>query len=761
MKRITFTCVVALALLGLFVSASYYSALEQYMHSMYNAALINARRAYATDLTFRHWNSRLGGVYAEITANLSPNPYLTVPDRDVQTTTGKTLTLINPAYMTRMAHEIMGETGELRGHITSLNPLRPENAPEEWERALLEGFAKDPSERHYLYTENGATMLRYMRPMMTEAYCLKCHAHQGYQVGDVRGGISITVPMAGYLEDLAAFRRAQLLRSVISFAIGAACIGLILVFVRRYEALRNRSERALRQSEARFRKLFSDAPLAMLLVNLSGTVLEVNDTAQALFRTPDDDITGSDFRQLIPVPGIDAYFAELIAERRLARECACAVQELADVQRLRLLGFAIHDGLFVVFVDDLTEMVRQHERLMAAKSEAERASKVKTEFLAVMSHEIRTPLNGVIGMLQLARTLQRSDEMDEYLSIALDSSRNLLRILSDVLDISKVESGMMQLRNAPFDFSEVIRPVMALFTEELNRKGLGFNVDIASTLSGRFVGDSGRLRQILYNLIGNAVKYSEKGAVDVALYPLPFSPVPGKRSVHIEVCDSGIGIADNKMAVIFEPFTQAEDGFSRRQGGVGLGLSIVRRLVQLMGGSLAIVSTPGEGTEVHITLQLEAVQGMKRMEETAPAPEPSRVVSLRVLVVEDDPVNRKTLLFMLNKMGHQGTGAINGREAVEMVTEGDYDVVLMDVQMPEMNGLDATRSIRALADPGKRSLPIIAITAYAMSGDREEFLAAGMDDYISKPIEMNAVRECLSRYGGNASTSAEQNHPHA
>ncbi len=745
MRKVLTACFTALLFLALFSYNTYERTVTAHTDSLYNAALIDARRAYLTDLTFRHWNSRMGGIYAEISPQLAPNPYLAVPDRDITTTEGKHLTLINPAYMTRMVQELMAKNNELKGHITSLTPLSPGNAPTEWERAFLESFNSDPTERHSIVFENGAGYLRYMKPMITEPYCLKCHGHQGYKVGDIRGGISITVPLKGYYVDLERFKNAEILRSLAIFAVGALSLLSIFYFMRRHEHLRNHTEQALRKSEARFRTLFANAPLGILLIDSSARILECNAAGRALFQRDWDSMVAAHLHEVLSFPDISPRLEHLFRHNKLALETSCSLPSAPDVAYIRLLGFLIHQGLFVIIIEDQTAHRQDQENLMIAKADAEQASKVKTEFLAVMSHEIRTPLNGVIGMLQLAKLHPLGKELGEYVDIALDSSHNLLRILSDVLDISKIESGKMEFQESPFSFQDIIKPVSALFTDELRKKNLHYTVLIDDSVPETLRGDSGRLRQILYNLIGNAVKYSERGSIQVAVSLLPFSPDPSKRCVHISITDTGIGIPDDKLYMIFEPFTQSENALTRRHGGVGLGLSIVKRLVTLMGGTLSIASDLEHGTEVHLTLLLapasEPAGAANRLADDAPR----KTRSLRLLVVEDEEINRKALLFMLDKLGHVATGTSNGQAALTHLAAEHFDMVLMDIQMPLMNGLEATALIRALPQEDKRRIPIIAITAYAMSGDRERFLKAGMDDYLSKPIDMEALQQCLDR----------------
>jgi PAS domain S-box-containing protein len=513
---------------------------------------------------------------------------------------------------------------------------------------------------------------------------------------------------------------------------------------------------ALRESEARFRSLFDgveaiavqgyDGELKVTSWNAASQRLYGYSAGEALGRRLEDLILPperaaqvlGDLRRLLdtgePLPG---------QEQSMRRKDGRLVPVFSSHALQR--GRSGRQELFRLDVD-LTELDKVRSELLRAKEAAEAASQAKSQFLATMSHEIRTPLNGVLGMLQLVGATDLNQEQAGYVDTATSSARSLLRILSDILDISRIESGRMPLGSEVFSVEEVVRPVVSAFQHGAGQKGLDFQWSLDPEIPARLRGDAGRIRQVLYNLVGNSVKYTERGAVRLEVYPLRASPGPGKVFLHIAVTDTGIGIPDDKLGAMFETFTQADGSYTRRFGGSGLGLSIVKHLVRFMNGSLSVSSEPGVGTEVHVTLVLPLAET-----PAEPAPDPAgpplaETRSYRILVVEDDRVNLLTIGSFLRKMGHTVDGAGNGAEALETLARKRYDCVFMDVQMPVMDGVTASRKIRAgeprVQDPG---LPIVAVTAHAMPSDRERFLAAGMDDYLAKPVEMDELRLVLAR----------------
>jgi len=395
---------------------------------------------------------------------------------------------------------------------------------------------------------------------------------------------------------------------------------------------------------------------------------------------------------------------------------------------------------------DVTDRRQAEKELLEAKELAEAANEAKSVFLANMSHEIRTPLNGVLGMLQLLEMASPTDEQKEYILAAKKSSKRLTRLLSEILDLSRIEAGKLILQDSEFVVKELKDSLAELFAIAAQEKSLRLEFFIDERTPPFLIGDEPRLLQILFNLVGNAIKFTEKGTIRVEVAPLPQAGKTNAR-VLFTVSDTGIGVTEDQLKDIFEPFVQAEGSFTRRFQGAGLGLSIVRRLVKMMGGELAIDSTIGEGTTIYLSLPFKLpIANQARTEQLTPVPLPLAEKRLRLLFAEDDEENLHTGKRMLEKLGYSVTTATNGQEALQRLSEQDFDLILMDIQMPVMDGVEATIAIRSgQAGHDKANIPIIAMTAYAMVGDKEKLLAAGMNDYISKPVDIEELKGVIER----------------
>jgi signal transduction histidine kinase/DNA-binding NarL/FixJ family response regulator len=445
---------------------------------------------------------------------------------------------------------------------------------------------------------------------------------------------------------------------------------------------------------------------------------------------------------------------EIIAAPVIHNEAAVSKGLLAAIVTVCVASLILL-GLVMAFLDRRAanravaeaERLRQlNSELEAARAAAEAASEAKTRFLATMSHEIRTPMNGVLGMLEAAMREKIDPIVHDQIATARDSAKNLLQILNDILDLSKIEAGQMPIEKISFSLRQEIDNALSMFEPVARQNGLVFSREIDPGLPQWVVGDPTRFRQILTNIAGNAFKFTAAGSVSVSAH---YSS-SGGRSGLVRVCvkDTGIGMNEKARAKLFARFSQADASTTRRYGGTGLGLAICRELVTAMGGRIGVDSKPGQGSTFWFELPAEdgvEPDWLKAQKKADVAPQRK----LRILVAEDHPVNQKVLRALLAPTGHELTFVSDGVQAISAVEAGAFDVVLMDIHMPVMDGVAATRQIRSL--PGDISgIPIIALTANAMAGDREHYLEAGMSDYVSKPVQLEDLLAALARQCGGS-----------
>jgi signal transduction histidine kinase/ActR/RegA family two-component response regulator len=441
---------------------------------------------------------------------------------------------------------------------------------------------------------------------------------------------------------------------------------------------------------------------------------------------------------LIAVAVCCAYVVAFFADRILARALTVALLIPAIATSLfvsdpHALHIAIMCFVMLAFCWVQIETLNQSYWLGHEEhARAEAAARAKSEFLANMSHEIRTPLNGMMGMLQLVLQSPLAPEQCEFLRDAYSASQALLRLLNDVLDFSKIEAGEMRVEPVPFRPSEVLREVVATFRLKASEKGIRLSASAASQVPEVVLGDPGRIRQVLFNLAGNAVKFTGRGAVSLEVRPSEGDP----GLLLFQVRDTGIGIAPEKQREIFDPFSQADGAITRKFGGTGLGLTISARLVKLMGGELRVESQPGAGSRFHFALRLPPAK-MPDGESRQNAAAPESLPPLRVLLAEDNPMNCRLVETILRRHGHSVRVSHDGREAFDAFRAERFNLVLMDMQMPNVDGLEATRLIRRWEmESGSPRVPVMALTANVMPADRAACFDSGMDGHLAKPLRV-------------------------
>ena len=518
----------------------------------------------------------------------------------------------------------------------------------------------------------------------------------------------------------------------------------------------------LRQARAAFQTIVDSLPLSLLIKDSRGRRVFANRSYLELHDTTLADIVGKTDFDLFPEDLARKFCSDdaIILHNGKAMHDV-EEHQLPNGQRrwIERTKSALRDaddrivGIQVLFWDVTDREVAQAE-LLEARDAANAANRAKSDFLANMSHEIRTPMNGIIGMTDLVLDTELTPTQRDYLQMSQESGETLLAIINDILDFSKIEAGQLELDPTPFDLRESLGDSVRSLTLRSQSKGLELTFSVSPEVPRILEGDQGRLRQVIVNLIGNAIKFTDRG--EVRLEVSCKSKSQSTCMLLFSVRDTGIGIPADKQARIFEDFQQADRSTTRNHGGTGLGLAISSRLVDLMGGRIELDSAPGRGSTFHFTVRFPVVESPDHAAEldvTSNRPHSnastqkteSPLNSVRVLLAEDNKVNQTLAMRLLEKLGCHVTVVDNGRHAIDALAENEFDIILMDVEMPEMDGISATKEIRRREQDSKQHIPIVAVTAHAIVGDRERCLEAGMDDYLSKPVRINEIRAMLTK----------------
>lgn len=496
------------------------------------------------------------------------------------------------------------------------------------------------------------------------------------------------------------------------------------------------AEEALKRSEEKYRKIIENMNLGMLELDDEERIIFANQQFCTMSGYDTDELYGEKADEIFPETATDRIINEQSWKSRygISNRYEFMVHTKSGEARWWLVSTApLHnpDGSLKGSIGihlDITRQKKMEKDLRDAMQAAERSSQAKEAFLANMSHEIRTPINAIMGMGKLLAKSNLNKQQLFYLSSIRTASENLLVVINDVLDISKIEAGKVNIENIPFDMDQLVRHAINMLAPKAEEKGLSVVCEVDENISHSLIGDPYRINQVMMNMLSNAIKFTEQGRIRVGAEMA--KKADGMQQVVVTIEDTGIGISEDFLAVIFNKFTQEDDSFVRKFGGTGLGMSITKQLMDLMGGTIAIESEKNLGTTVTLTFNLKVGTAKIFEKKRAVKTDTSNIGNKKVLLVEDNELNRLLAYTILTQYGAIVTSADNGLTAIEMIQRDEFDIVLMDVQMPVMDGVRATQIIR---EKHNKSIPIIALTANALKGKREEYISAGMNDYIAKP----------------------------
>lgn len=747
-------------------------------------AMNTARATFLKDQAFRFWASKKGGVYVPPSADTPPNPYMAhIPERDVVTTGGKQLTLMNPAYMLRQMMDEYNELYGVRGRIVGIKTLNPNNKADPWEEQAIHAFERGAEEVSEFTQLNGKPYVRLIRPMIMTPDCLKCHAQLGYKVGDIRGGVSVSVPLDSYTAP--AKHHVQLLTATHGgiWVLGLIAIGAFTLRSKtrmeeresylatlkaanenlesrvneRTALLAQAKETADQANQAkselllRMQTILENVVDGIITIDEHGTIESFNPAAERIFGHRAAEVIGHNIKMLMPEPhrgNHDGYLARykathiphIIGSGRelegLRKDGSTFPLDLA-VSEMMLDGTCHFTGI----ARDITQRKHTEADLVRAKEEAERANKAKSEFLSRMSHELRTPMNAILGFSQLLESDPQAPltpHQAESVHEILHGGHHLLELINEVLDLARIESGRIDLSLEPVEPEPLIRECMALIQPLANQRHITLALD---PTEGSFIqADRMRLRQILLNLLSNSVKYNrEGGSVHIACH------TANDDHIRITVQDTGNGITSGALPRLFQPFERMEPAYNNIEG-TGIGLALAKKLAEAMGGTIGVESIVGEGSTFWV--EFPRAEGETTLPATATETTATPAVSSPeyiLLYIEDNPANLRLVQKIISTRTQlMLLDAPSAELGLEIAKAHRPDLILLDINLPGMDGFEALRHLQN--NPATRDIPVIAITANAMERDIKHGLDAGFTDYLTKPLDIPRFLALLDKW---------------
>jgi PAS domain S-box-containing protein len=693
--------------------------------------------------------------------------------------------------MLDLGHYLSKVDGGTPVRLYSENPFPwrvQERKLDDFQRQALQHLKNNPDEPFVREdVMNGERVLRFAQADRMTLRCVACHnsypssPRTDWKTGDVRGALEVVLPVSQWqITSTGILNRTFVVLLAILFA------GLLLVWltVRRFrlalitagelssqrqEAIsqlseeineRKQIERQMRLSESKLQSIFKSVPEAIVVADEKGRIVQCNAATEAIFGYTPNELTGQKL-EILMGPQDERQHDEYMqsyqrtGEKKIINQPRVLQGRRKSGQlfslRLTISEMRVDDEVhFVGVMQDFTAIENAQKLLVEAKEKAEKDNRMRGEFLANMSHEIRTPMNGIVGMTELAMDTQDRTVQKEYLTLARDSANHLLHIINQILDFSKIEAQALELELIKVSPAQLISDTSRSLEQLARVKDIDLQVDISPTVPEWAWMDPVRMRQVMTNLIGNAIKFTDVGAVTVSVQSVPGSS-EGHCVLRISITDTGIGFEPARTASLFSPFTQGDGSVTRSFGGTGLGLAITRRLVHLMGGEISANGQPDLGACFTVTLPVEKAMFDEEDAMLVAGHEADETLSpvyhkpISVLLVEDHDINRKLAEIMLQRMGYRYVSACDGLQALDVLEKDRFDVVLMDVMMPVMDGITALKLLREReAELGRRTR-VLMVTAHAMTGDRERFLGAGADGYVSKPMSQGILQKEIER----------------
>ncbi|PUE52175.1 response regulator [Limnohabitans parvus] len=665
-----------------------------------------------------------------------------------------------------------------------------ERSLDDFQKQALQHLKEHPN-KPYVREEvmNGNRVLRFAQADRMLPNCVACHnSYPGsprtdWKVGDVRGALEVVLPVSQWqLASTGVLNRTFVVLLALLF------LGLLLIWfsvkrirvalmtsrqlsTERQLAIRQLSDEIaerklveghLRLSEGKLHSIFKSVPEAIVVADSKGQIVQCNDATAAIFGYSMEALMGQRINLLMPAAENEQHDQYMQAYLTTGRKKLMNQPRVMRGRRhdgsmfpVRLTISETHlenEHFFVGVMQDFTAIQSAQDLLVEAKDKAEQANRMRGEFLANMSHEIRTPMNGIVGMTELALETASPELQKEYLTLARDSANHLLQIINEILDFSKIEAKALELELLEVSPAQLIRHTVRSLEQLARVKGVALLLETSDAVPELVWMDPVRMRQVLTNLIGNAIKFTDQGSVTVKTEVL--SAVDDQTVLlRISIIDTGIGFDPERTEALFSPFTQADGSVTRSFGGTGLGLAITRSLLQLMGGYITAEGHPGKGASFVATVPVKTISPSSvralasipsdKSEPLSPAM--AGAPNWSVLLVEDHEINRKLAEIMLQRMGYRYAVAADGQEALDRLAEERFDVVLMDVMMPVMDGVTALRQLRIQEATTGHRTPVLMVTAHAMTGDKERFIAAGADGYVSKPMSQAALQKEITR----------------